>query len=749
MANITRDAFGRFASHQATCSNATTAIFDDALLAELAPPTAAQSAEADYQDSVFALCAEGGFRDQADMQSYINTMTASAMTQCVCSQCKAATKYLALSAKRVSGKPASTTKPKPKAAKHAVEFAGGATAPREFTERGINMVPDSECTDMGNYVIWNAWKPGLRLYVGEPANATREYAPIEEAGRYYYGSMEEAARAIAAEQRWAHPTKRVRITGWATGQGRTPMHIEYFVDPSGRQCRRVYKSDGSEYDYNSYGTMVFTEKEFERVAKVPKAVRRTEITRRLNSLAESGRISNDSYLVRTAMLSTPIATPYLIWRSGLVVNRNSYVGQKGRFKKLGALVARCIATAPNDAPESDVTQVIAALGRMVDEGGALRRMADQVVETWNSQLGGGDELTIGSCCHVFRTTDGHDVAAHRGDEDATATVCWECFEDSYIQPEDSDTYYHRSALYQHSDGEWYTFREAAGNVMDYTTNVLSYLPKARINSSQYGDFLMGVELEVAPYDSDYRDTAVKHTKPLTEGYAILKNDGSLPRGGFEIVTAPRGLAEHIERFKAWEPHDSLRAWDNGRCGMHVHIDSLAFSGATLGKFIGFINSQGNDELMIAIAGRHPTTDSNAAHYCRREGMRYTGNPKQTLAGKETNRYHMVNTCNLSDAEAERLGLTGHESNRKNYNTVELRIFRASLNKHRLLAQIEFAHAAVMFCRVASMRDVSHKNFLAWLRGAAPQYPHLARWFGVRANTSVVEPNPKARQEAEV
>jgi hypothetical protein len=66
-----------------------------------------------------------------------------------------------------------------------------------------------------------------------------------------------------------------------------------------------------------------------------------------------------------------------------------------------------------------------------------------------------------------------------------------------------------------------------------------------------------------------------------------------------------------------------------------------------------------------------------------------------------------------------------------YNTVELRIFRASLKKERLLAQIEFTHASVMFCRVASWRDLNGTSFVKWLKTVAGQYPALTKWYGVR------------------
>ena len=104
---------------------------------------------------------------------------------------------------------------------------------------------------------------------------------------------------------------------------------------------------------------------------------------------------------------------------------------------------------------------------------------------------------------------------------------------------------------------------------------------------------------------------------------------------------------------------------------------------------------------------------------------------------------MVNLQNLSVRESTRLGF-GTRFDDGKYDTVELRIFRASLKKERLLAQIEFTHAAVMFCRVASWRELNQANFLKWLKGSAQGlYPHLSDWYGVRRRTPVCNDGKQA------
>ena len=145
----------------------------------------------------------------------------------------------------------------------------------------------------------------------------------------------------------------------------------------------------------------------------------------------------------------------------------------------------------------------------------------------------------------------------------------------------------------------------------------------------------------------------------------------------------------------------------------------------------FINSNGNVDFIRKIAGRHPSVDDQARSYCAAEHQSILTNPKQAVKGKSGERYRMVNMMNLGSREALRLGLSLDNSYNGKYNTVELRIFRASLKKERLLAQIEFTHASVMFCRVASWRDLNGTSFVKWLKTVAGQYPALVKWYGVR------------------
>lgn len=329
------------------------------------------------------------------------------------------------------------------------------------------------------------------------------------------------------------------------------------------------------------------------------------------------------------------------------------------------------------------------------------------------------------------------------------TWCRNCTDEDAVWAVDTEEYLRRdNAYYSEIQSEWYSYdydeenredededqdEDEPDGIMNYSTNALDHLsPDNTIKSSQFGNFLMGVEFELCSGSDSKADAVDKVRDDLGRDYCIIKSDGSLPSDGFEIVTAPRGLAEHIQRFKDWEVDSRWRAWNTNACGLHVHIDSRAFSALTLGKFLMFINSSGNADFIRKLAGRHPLHDNQAQRYCAADHQELLADPVKAIKGKGTDRYRMVNCANLRPHEAERLGMSKPYNFDGRYNTIELRIFRASLKKERLLAQIEFSHAVVLFCRAASYRELTSASFLRWLKTADGNYPHLAKWYGVRS-----------------
>lgn len=628
-------------------------------------------------------------------------------------------------------------------------------------ERGINIIPDSECIDRGDYVVWKNWTPQMRLWLDRPIAVTRYYETLARAASSYGCTMERVVEERRRELIYAHPLKPVRVEGFMGVEGNRSIY-EHFIDGS-RQYRREFR-DGTHYDNDSQSTTMGGFREnMKRILTVPKALRLHVIRQRLESLYNRNAIDHATYKRRiesAQLLVNSSDSSGVVHFHSQVYLAEYFPALKAHYKQAGMLIR-------NQTDDSAVAFIALVKAASATISSTLGR---QLVAKWNNRAGstGNDDLQLrkGDCGHYHTQSGGH--STHNG------TVCTACFHQYYEFAIDLDAYIHRDngsmrefdednedhldengdvfedGFYSSSFGREPDESTVGGLVRNYTHNVLNvYQKDTTFTPTIYGDILMGVELEVAT-KSKNKILAVKHTqKNLCADYAIMKNDGSLPLGGFEIVTAPRSLKEHVERFSKWTPHEDMHAWDAKVCGLHVHLSSASFSAGTLGKFLEFINKIQNSSIIMAVAGRVPESDNNAAQYCRREGAMVIGNPKKTLYGKATQRYQMVNTCNLSPAEGKRLGLTNHEGNGKAIETVELRIFRASLKKGRLLAQIEFAHAAVMFCRQASFRELEKDHFVKWLRQSAGMYPNLAKWFGVKANTMTVIEAPQVCTDAEV
>lgn len=359
-------------------------------------------------------------------------------------------------------------------------------------------------------------------------------------------------------------------------------------------------------------------------------------------------------------------------------------------------------------------------------------LGDCMILAWNGVS--SDELVRGACGHVFPENEGN--ATYDG------MVCEGCFEDNYRHCEDTDDYRHLDDCYFHDDDECYRtypprddddfdddddggLLNSWGASCSHLAHDKTFLP------SPNGDFTMGIELEVQATGS--RNPALRDCNDhfnRDTSYAMFKRDGSLSDSyGFEIVTAARRLNDHLIKFKEWEPED-LESWDAGCCGMHVHIDSRAFTPLSLGKFLMFYNQTNNHDFIRDIAGRHPDTDDGAQNYARKIGAERTVSPsKVKRAGENNSRYNMVNVTNLTENEQDRLGVNVTRDSKGRYSTVEVRIFRGTLRKARLLAQIEFAHASVIFCRTASWQELDGDAFKFWLSKTAG-YPNLRKWFGV-------------------
>lgn len=214
---------------------------------------------------------------------------------------------------------------------------------------------------------------------------------------------------------------------------------------------------------------------------------------------------------------------------------------------------------------------------------------------------------------------------------------------------------------------------------------------------------MGFELEVEAGRHD-RNAGVDTMCDLdpNEKHWYLKHDGSLSHG-FEVVTHPHTIDQYQQVFN-WSWLDKLtqhgfRSWNTSSCGLHVHIGLDAFNDENHQiRFTKFIYD--NERQVKRIAGR----SSNYAAFDAKGRVI----PKIKRKWQDANRYSAVNV--------------------QNENTLEVRVFRGSLRKERVLSGIEFTHAVCEYTR--NMKIVPKQKPFSWLRFSAfvaandEKYPNL-------------------------
>lgn len=214
---------------------------------------------------------------------------------------------------------------------------------------------------------------------------------------------------------------------------------------------------------------------------------------------------------------------------------------------------------------------------------------------------------------------------------------------------------------------------------------------------------MGFELEIESDGATYDGPEL--VRSCLGDLVYFKEDSSLD-DGVEIVTHPMTLAYAHSMDWAWTQgllNKGYRSWDRSTCGLHVHVDRRAFTGR-LHQYSFTLLLMRNKALSYLIAGRQGSSYASFDKDVRREIPKYMKNQYNNAQ-----RYSAVNVLPTS--------------------TLEVRMFRGSLKKERILAALEYVHSAVEYSRgarsgVGAEEYLTAPAFIQWLRGRKDLYPNL-------------------------
>ena len=296
-----------------------------------------------------------------------------------------------------------------------------------------------------------------------------------------------------------------------------------------------------------------------------------------------------------------------------------------------------------------------------------------------------DEWWCNDCAqnHAYHCDScGNWTSENYGDSDTT--LCQGCFESDYYICDDCGELVHNSdAMYD--DNGTYCRSCYESNHADDIHNY-SYEPYLHFQSSDDDNenrlAYLGFELEAGGLSSASERNQLAESISDDEETFYLKEDGSIPEYGFELVSHPITLKRHKELD--WEniltelSRGGMRSHDLGEeaCGLHVHV-SRNYLTPYKWLLIDWFISKYQTEFET-IARRQET------HWARFK--KSNGLPVKEVYGKSSGtRYQAVNF--------------------ENTNTVEFRLFRGTLKYSTFIATLEIVDALVHWAKQLSISDI--------------------------------------------
>lgn len=347
--------------------------------------------------------------------------------------------------------------------------------------------------------------------------------------------------------------------------------------------------------------------------------------------------------------------------------------------------------------ESGVGIPISAFSEMTRVN-SLWRCTKCVTSYYKSHGGEGNFIY---CDHCEDTVCASETGVYRGDR-----YCNRCISNNVFECDDCG-----SERWDSDDHECDDYNDSRNIIHSW-----GYKPNPIFFGT--GTYHMGFELEVENRRSSSRLEGAQLAQDTLDNHAYMKSDASL-EDGFEIVTHPHTLEYYQQDFE-WEVLNKLRrngfrSWDTTTCGLHVHVSRTAFG--------GMVNYSTSASEILRMQ----------AHQLRFMKLIYD-NERQVsrIAGRSSSSYaSFSDKGSLVPKVKQGYSERGHFSavNVENYATLEIRVFKGSLRKERILSALEFVSASVEYTR--NLKVTGTNTALSWLRFTAyvsqeaTTYPNLA------------------------
>lgn len=294
--------------------------------------------------------------------------------------------------------------------------------------------------------------------------------------------------------------------------------------------------------------------------------------------------------------------------------------------------------------------------------------------------------------------------------------------DEYLCEHCYDNYYFTcdrcGEVYPDDDGHWHgdshycddCHRSMMDGVSGYHDWGGEYFPH-KFKGEKDG-LMIGVELECD--DGEFDKYPVRGW--VHDDIVHFESDGSLSDSGVELITQPCSLRYHKETV-GWKTlcktmvDMGFRSHDTDTCGLHVHLTRNVIPITSIVKMDIWLNRW----MLWRDVARRDSIYSGE----------YDDNKKVDIGHAVRNSYRCNPIC-------EKWYGRGYNDryqplNTNNSETIEIRIFKGSLNHETVLGTIEMCHALVKFADTVPVTDVydtTPERFLSFIASRLEDYPDV-------------------------
>lgn len=203
---------------------------------------------------------------------------------------------------------------------------------------------------------------------------------------------------------------------------------------------------------------------------------------------------------------------------------------------------------------------------------------------------------------------------------------------------------------------------------------------------------MGFELEIDKGDSRKAGGIAEYIVSNFGDFFHCEEDGSLDTG-FEIISQPASINYHLDNMENYKymfkeiSDNTFRSHDAGTCGLHIHLDKEYFEDkidSATAKML-YIFEKHWDNLC-----RFSRRKNSQLHWCSRYGSSPAKVVKDRKHWGSPGRYYAVNL--------------------DNYDTIEIRMWRGTLNPITFEATIRFTARLAEICKTKSAVEIYHMSF---------------------------------------